>query len=85
MKTFMFTWYKNEKYGQPIERHSEIKVPAGPDLGTSAHKATDVFCKAFGNLKKNTIVSIQEMVDGQPVGEPIVPQAENRIMPTKTV
>ena len=83
MKTFMFTWYKNERYGQPIERHSKIKVVAGPDLGTSAKRATDVFCNTFGNLKKNTIISIQEMVDGKPVGEPIIPQEDTSIVPTK--
>ena len=40
-------------------------------------------CKNFGNLKHNTIVSIQEMADGKPVGEPIVPQEDTSIIPTK--
>lgn len=83
MKTFVFTWYKNEKYGNPIERHNLIQVPAGPDIGTSAKRATDVFCKNFGNLKQNTIISIQEMANGKPVGEPIVPQEDTSIIPTK--
>lgn len=83
MKTFMFTWYKNERYGSPIERHNLIQVTAGPDIGVSAKRATDVFCKTFGSLKYNTIVSIQEMADGKPVGEPIVPQEDTSIIPTK--
>ena len=83
MKTFMFTWYKNERYGSPIERHNLIQVTAGPDIGVSAKKATDVFCKTFGSLKYNTIESIQEMADGKPVGEPIVPQEDTTIIPTK--
>ena len=83
MKTFMFTWYKNEKYGNPIERHNLIQVTAGPDIGTSAERATNVFCKNFGNLKQNTIISIQEMANGKPVGEPIVPQEDTSIIPIK--
>lgn len=83
MKTFMFTWYKNVKYSSPIERYSTVRVPAGPDLGLSAKRATEIFCSQFGSLKTNTIVSIQEMVDGKPVGEPIVPQEDTAIVPTK--
>ena len=83
MKTFIFTWYKNEKYGNPIERHNLIQVTAGPDIGTSAKKATDVFCQTFGSLKYNTIVSIQEMANGKPVGELIIPQEDTSIIPTK--
>jgi hypothetical protein len=79
----MFTWYKNEKYREPIECHNLIQVKGGPDTATSAKYATEVFCKNFGNLKKNTIISIQEMKDGEPIGEPIVPQEDTSIIPTK--
>lgn len=83
MKTFMFTWYENEKYGNRIKRHNLIQVTAGPDIGASAKRATDVFCKNFGNLKQNTIISIQEMANGKPIGEPIVPQEDTSIIPIK--
>ena len=82
MKHFMFTWYKNERYGTPIERHNLITV-AGKETPAAAKSATEVFCRQFGNLKVNTIVSIQEMVNDKPVGEPIVPQEDSSIVPTK--
>ena len=60
MREFVFTWYKNVKVGKPIIRKNSIKV-IEEDFATAAHKATNLFCSQFGNLKKNTIVQIQEM------------------------
>jgi hypothetical protein len=70
MKTFEILWFKNEKYGNPIERKTVIQ-------STDAQSALQVFMSANGNLKKNTVIHIQELdKDGEPVGEPIVPENE---------
>ena len=83
MQTFVITWHKNERYGKSIERKTSIQVTSSPDIGLSAKRATDIFCSTFGNLKRNTIISIQEMKDGEPYGEPIVPAEDTSIIPTK--
>ena len=50
-------------------------IPANPGANGNA--------KNFGNLKRTTIVSIQEINEkGEKVGEPIVPQDETSIVPT---
>ena len=83
-RKFAFTWYENPKYGNPITRTNAVEVPnASPDTGMVAKTAVALFTKSFGNLKKNTIVSIQEFNDKGPVGEPITPNDENDIVPTK--
>lgn len=84
-RTFVFKWYENVRYGTPVERENSVLVtkPSG-DIGHDAKAATELFCKSFGSLKKNTIISIQEMNDkGEPVGEPITPADENSIVPFK--
>ena len=71
MKTFEILWFKNEKYGNPIERKTIIQ-------SGDAQSALQVFMNANGNLKKNTVISIQELdKEGNPVGEPIIPEEEN--------
>jgi hypothetical protein len=71
MKTFEILWFKNEKYGNPIERKTVIK-------SIDAKSALQVFMSANGNLKKNTVIHIQELdKDGNPIGEPIVPSEES--------
>jgi hypothetical protein len=82
MRTFVFTWFRNDSHGQVLERHSTIKVSNKLDFAAAAKAATDLFCVSFGSLKQNTIVSIQEMKDGVAVGEPIVPQSDNAVVPT---
>jgi hypothetical protein len=70
MKTFEILWFKNEKYGNPIERKVVIQ-------SSDAQSALQVFMSANGNLKKNTVIHIQELdKEGNPVGEPIVPTDE---------
>ena len=70
MKTFEILWFKNEKYGNPIERKVVVQ-------SIDAQSALQVFMSANGNLKKNTVIHIQELnKDGNPVGEPIVPENE---------
>lgn len=78
MKNFEFTWYANERYGEPIQRKNIVGLskPTGL-IEYDAKAATELFTKGFGNLKKNTIVSIQELdAKGNPVGEPIVPDTD---------
>lgn len=67
MRIFEILWFKNEKYGNPIERKTTVQ-------SDGAQAALQVFMKHNGNLKTNTVISIQE-VDylGSPIGEPIVP------------
>jgi hypothetical protein len=70
MKTFEILWFKNEKYGNPIERKTLIQ-------SIDAQSALQVFMSANGNLKKNTVIHIQELdKNGEPIGEPIVPEDE---------
>lgn len=83
MQTFVITWYKNERYGKPIERRTSIQVTSSADIGHSAKRVVDIFCSTFGNLKRNTIISVQEMKNGEPYGEPIVPSDETSIVPTR--
>lgn len=74
-KRFLFTW--KPKNGN-FERHNLITVSCRPTevktIAVAADRATSIFKKSFGNLKKNDIISIQEIgEDNTPVGEPIIP------------
>ena len=83
MRKFIFTWYENVKYGNPVERKNTISVINKGDIGATAKAATEVFTRNFGSLKYNTILSIQEIDEkGNFVGEPIVPQEDSSIVPT---
>lgn len=83
MRKFEFTWFKNEKYHPTIERKNIIEVGKSySNVGEAAKAATALFTRSFGNLKKNTIVSIQEIDEkGNPVGEVITPVDETSIVP----
>lgn len=82
-RTFIFTW-KDNSYNA-FERHNTISISKSTgEIGYDAKAATDLFCKTFGNLKKVSIISIQEIdKNGKAIGEPITPQEENSIIPTK--
>ena len=75
-KRFLFTW---KTKGYDVERHNLITVSCKPtevanSIAVAADRATSIFKQSFGNLKKNDIISIQEIGDDNtPVGEPIVP------------
>ena len=83
MRNFEFTWYeKNDRL--KMERYNKVQaaVVDTAEIGTAAKLATDIFCRTFGNLKKNEIVSIQEIdKNGNPIGEPIVPMEGSSIIP----
>lgn len=82
MKKFLFTWHENVRYCEPMVRTNLVTVNASGDVGQAAKAATNVFTKNFGNLKRTTIISIQEINEkGEKVGEPIVPQDETSIVP----
>jgi hypothetical protein len=84
LKNFSFKWYKNEKYREPMERVNSVTVSNAPaDTAQAAKAATEIFIRHFGNLKQNTIISIQEYDENGPIGEPIIPADENSIIPTK--
>ena len=80
---FKFTWYENKiKIDPPLRRNIVVVSNASEDIGEAAKAATGLFTKGFGNLKKNTIVSIQELdKDGFPLGEIIKPQEDSAIVP----
>ena len=83
-RLFRFTWYKNEKYGESLTRHTFITVsPATGAIEKDGKRAVELFCNEFGSLKYNSIVKIQELdEDGNQIGEDIVPQEGSVIVPT---
>lgn len=78
MRYFKIKWFKNEKFGETIERKTEIRTTG------DAQSALQIWMKINGNLKENTIISIQEYKKDleTKIGEPIVPSDENTIVPT---
>lgn len=83
-RIFNFKWHENTRYSTPIERINSVMIAGTGDTGRDAKTATELFCKSFGNLKKNTILSIQEIDEkGKAIGEPIIPTEENSIVPVK--
>jgi hypothetical protein len=67
MKNFDIEWKKNEKYGNEVIRTNRI-------VADKAQTAVSLFMQTFGNLKKNDIIQVQEIgINGEPVGEPIIP------------
>ena len=85
-RNYIFTWYetKTSKYGNPVIRTNTINLikPTGK-TEYDAKAALQIFMVNFGNLHKNTIVSIKEMDEnGQQIGEDIVPSdTEDAIIP----
>ena len=78
---YIFKWYENK--GKKIERTNTVssQKPTG-NTSIDAKKAVDLFTRGFGNLKRNTIVSIKECDENGQIGQDIVPQnTENAIIP----
>ena len=81
---FSFRWHKNEKYREKVIRVNSVTVSDAPlDTGAAAKAAVNIFTNSFGSLKQNTIISIQEYNDNGPVGEPIIPDEDNSVVPLK--
>ena len=83
MRNFEFTWYeKNDRLKMERRNKVQAAVVDTAEIGTAAKLATDIFCRTFGNLNKNEIVSIQQIdKDGNPIGEPILPMEGSSIIP----
>jgi len=84
---YIFKWYENTtNWGGKgfIERTNRINLtaPVGK-VEVDAKRAVDLFVRGFGNLKKNTIISIKEFDENdQQIGEDIVPSGDS-IIPVK--
>lgn len=84
MRSFIIKWKENKKHS--IERENLITVSReSGDIGIDAKAALNLFCANFGNLKKNEIISLQEVNEnGEHIGLPITPTSdENKIVPYK--
>lgn len=84
MRSFIIKWKENKKYALERETLVDVTRESG-DIGIDAKAALNIFCASFGNLKKNEIISIQEINEkGENIGEPIVPTSdESSIVPYK--
>lgn len=77
---YIITWFDNKN---KIERTNRIDL--GHTTGKveiDARRATDLFVKAFGNLNKNTIISIKEFDENGQIGEDIKPSGR-AVIPIK--
>ena len=86
IRNYEFTWHptKESKYGkEPTIRVNMVKLSNAIGVtGIDAKTALNIFTKTFGNLNKNTIVTIKEFDENGQIGEDIVPAAdENAIVP----
>ena len=83
-RTYAINWYPT-KDGEFVSRTTMIKIsnPTGK-TDIDAKTAVGLFTKSCGNLKRNTIIKIQELDEnGTQIGEDITPSIEeNAIIPT---
>ena len=85
LRDFLFTYKEKKKNGFELVRNKKVSIAkATGDISVDAKAALGVFISATGNLKKNEIISIQELdiLTGKPIGEPITPVADTSIVPT---
>ena len=78
---YLITWFENKN---KIERTNKIVLghPRGK-VEVDAQAAADLFVKSFGNLKKNTIISIKEFDENDnQIGEDIKPSVD-AVVPIK--
>lgn len=79
-RTFLITF--KTKDGDERKRVVMVSNPSG-DIGKDAKAALGIFIASTGTLKKNEIVSLQEIdKDNEPVGEPITPAQDSSVVPT---
>ena len=83
-RIYRFTWYPT-KDGEDLFRHTLIRIsnPTGK-TEIDAKNAVDLFTRSCGNLRKNTIIKIQELDEnGEQIGKDITPSnEENAIIPS---
>jgi len=79
---YIFKWKENKK--NSVERENKITIakPTG-ETSIDAKQALNLFTKGFGNLKKNSIISIKEFDENGQIGEDITPSAETSIIPER--
>jgi hypothetical protein len=85
MRKYLITYKELKKYGSgdPLHRTVIVSKVSG-DTAKDAKAALGVFIASTGTLKRNEIISIQELgPDNKPFGEPIVPMGENSIIPLR--
>ncbi len=84
IRKYYIEWHKNEKYSNPVVRHTMITLPSAKGkTEEDAKKATEIFVSITkGGLRKNTILSIKECDEnGKQIGDVIKPTYENSIVP----
>ena len=82
VRKYAIEWVENKDRLQ-MKRTTWITLsaPTGK-VEFDAKKALNLFTRNFGNLKKNTIISIKEFDEKGQIGEDIVPSSdENAIIP----
>ena len=83
-RIYAINWYPT-KDGESVSRTTMVKIskPTGK-TDIDAKVAVGLFTKTCGNLKRNTIIKIQELdEDCKQIGEDIVPSIEeNAIIPS---
>ena len=79
---YIFKWKENKK--NAVERENKVVIarPTG-ETSIDAKQALNLFIKGFGNLKKNSIISIKEFDENGQIGEDITPSAESSIIPER--
>lgn len=84
MRTFLITYKELKKYSTDMELHRVVKISKETgDIGIDAKAALGVFINSTGTLKKNEIISIQELDENnKPIGEVIKPMDNTSIVPT---
>ena len=84
MRKFLISYTPINKYNNGITQHSLIELSKETgNIGTDAKNALNIFIARNGNLKKNNILSIQELdAMNFPIGESIVPMDNTSIIPT---
>lgn len=85
MRKFLFTYKPISKYGLNSEQNRFVTLSKETgDLSKDAKAAMGIFIASTGTLKKNDIISIQEVDDnGKFVGEPITPVDGTSMLPVR--
>lgn len=83
MRKFLITYKELKKYASKNERHRIVQISKSTgDIGIDSKAAVGVFINSTGTLKRNEIISIQELDENNnPIGEPIKPMDDIAIIP----
>lgn len=83
---YVFKWIPIElkRWGKNVPRTTIISLP-DPSYETArdCKRALQLFISRNGNLTKNQIISIKECNQDGQIGEDIVPEQDNNIVPTR--